>query len=403
MLVSGIVVCMLGMFTYVLCCSSGVIIGPLLGGLLADPAGSYPGIFGPGGTLGGENGVWLFVKWPYALPNLINAAFLFSSALAVVFGLEETLETGKARVDYGLILSRWISRTVFRRAKQRGDYAPVAERDFAASDDIELNAAKDSDHTPRRKLPFRRIWTRNVLFTLLSHGLLAMHVGTFSNLWFVFLSTPRYSPTNPASTLHLPADYKPHGPFTFTGGLALPPPAIGAALAILGLIGISLQLLLYPRLCFHLGTIKSYRLSLLLFPFSYLLVPFLAILPSSSPAPAQASGFLVWSGITLVLCIQVLARTFALPSAAILVNNSSPHPSVLGTIHGIAQSVSSATRTFGPVVAAWVYGMGLEMGVVGLAWWCMAGFAVLGAVAGRWVWEGDGHEIWLDGEREEGK
>ncbi|KAI7573554.1 hypothetical protein KC343_g23570, partial [Hortaea werneckii] len=35
----------------------GVIIGPLLGGLLADPVGSYPEIFGPGGSLGGKNGV----------------------------------------------------------------------------------------------------------------------------------------------------------------------------------------------------------------------------------------------------------------------------------------------------------------------------------------------------------
>jgi len=38
---------------------------------------------------------------------------------------------------------------------------------------------------------------------------------------------------------------------------------------------------------------------------------------------------------------------------------------------------------------------------VGVAWWGMAGVAVLAAVAGRWVREGDGHEIWLEGEREE--
>lgn len=303
----------------------------------------------------------------------------------------------KPRVDYGLMLSRGIGRIIFRRDSRRGDYAPVTEAD------IEMNAAKDHTPIPRRRLPFRRIWTRNVLFTLLSHGLLAMHVGTFSNLWFVFLSTPRYSPTAPTETLHLPENYKPHAPFTFTGGLALPPPAIGAALAILGVIGISLQLLLYPRLSFRLGTIRSYRFSLLLFPLAYLLVPFLAVVPSTTSPPTQASGFLVWAGIVLVLCIQVLARTFALPSTAILVNNSSPHPSVLGTIHGIAQSASSLTRTVGPVLAAWLYGAGLEMGIVGLAFWCMAGVAVFGAVAALWVWEGDGHEIWLEGEREEGK
>lgn len=375
----------------------GVIVGPLLGGLLADPVGSYPGFFGAGGTLGGEEGVWLFVKWPYALPNLVNAVFLGSSALAVVFGLEETLDMGGERVDYGLRLSRWIGRTIFRR-RARGDYAAVAERDFATIDDIEINTPKDQKPKPRQKLPFRRIWTKNVLFTLLSHGLLASHVGTFSSLWFVFLSTPRYSPNNTTETLHLPENYQPRPPFTFTGGLALPPPAIGAVLAILGIIGISLQLLLYPRLSFHLGTLKSYRSSLLLFPLAYLLVPFLAIIPSSTPAPSQASGPWIWISITAILCIQVLARTFALPSAAILINNSSPHPSVLGTIHGIAQSVSSLARTVGPVAASWAYGAGLERGVVGIAWWFLAGIAVVGAGAARWVWEGDGHEIWLEGE-----
>lgn len=106
-------------------------------------------------------------------------------------------------------------------------------------------------------------------------------------------------------------------------------------------------------------------------------------------------------GITLVLAIQVLARTFALPASTILVNNSVPHPSVLGTVHGIAQSVSSFTRTVGPVGAGWVYGLGLGKGVVGLAWWCMAGVAVVGAVAGRFVWEGDGREVRLEGEEAE--
>lgn len=353
--------------------------------------------------------MWWLTRWPYALPNVVNATFLTCSALGVIFGLEETLEGLADTPDYGLRFSRWVLRTVFRR-KARHDYAVLAESESAA-DDIELATGKAqagaaATPLPRRRLPFRRIWTRNVLITLLSHGLLAMHVGTFSNLWFVFLSTPRYTPRSSnhdgeSKTLRLPPHYHPHAPFTFTGGLALPPPSIGTALAILGVIGISLQLLLYPEVSFRLGTVTSFRWALILFPISYFLAPFLATIPSTLPAPAQASGFLVWAGITAVLVVQVMARTFALPSAAILVNNMSPHPSVLGTVHGIAQSVSSATRTVGPVLAGWLYGLGLSHGVVGTAWWCMAGLALVGALAGRWVREGDGHEIWLDGEWEE--
>ena len=301
-------------------------------------------------------------------------------------------------------------RTIFRFGSNHA-YQPVgadAMNHTMNGSDIEMRSQpKKAPPKPRRRLPFRRIFTFNVLAVLFAHGMLSCHVGTFNNLWFVFLSTPRYSPspstngTDPNASLNLPKDYKPHLPFTFTGGLALPPRSIGTALAILGVIGITLQLLIYPRLSYRLGTARSYRLSLLLFPLTYFLVPFLAIVPTSSLSPLPASGFLFWASMVLVLSIQVLARTFALPATTILVNNASPHPSVLGTVHGIGQSVSSAMRTLGPVVGGFVYGKGLSKGIVGLAWWGMGAWAIAGAVAGCWVREGDGHEIWMEGEREE--
>ena len=72
-----------------MCFNIGVIVGPILGGLLADPVGSYPSVFGDNSFIGSKNGVWWMKHWPYALPNLISAVFLFSAAGAVFFGLEE--------------------------------------------------------------------------------------------------------------------------------------------------------------------------------------------------------------------------------------------------------------------------------------------------------------------------
>ena len=72
-----------------MCFNIGVIIGPILGGLLSDPVSSYPKIFGSHSVLGGEKGVWWLRHWPYALPNLLSAFFLLMSAAAVMFGLEE--------------------------------------------------------------------------------------------------------------------------------------------------------------------------------------------------------------------------------------------------------------------------------------------------------------------------
>ena len=101
-----------------------------------------------------------------------------------------------------------------------------------------------------------------------------------------------------------------------------------------------------------------------------------------------------------MLAVQVLGRTFALPGAIILVNNASPSRGVLGTVHGVAQAVSSGARAVGPVVGAWGFGRGLDGGVVGGVWWALAGWAVLGVVAGGWVVEGGGGEEEEERERE---
>lgn len=346
------------------------------------------------------------IRWPYALPNLISATFLLFSSLAVILFLEETGELCKHKPDHGLKTGRWIRRHIFRQnISPEAGYATIPSDEWASATDLELQATPTSSHpdTPApldkpsraftQKLAFRRIWTRNLIITLCAHGLLAMHVGGFNGLWFIYLSTPRFDPKHPH-----PPGFKPHGFFHFTGGLALPPPRIGLALAILGVIGIALQILVYPKLSHCLGAAKSYRIFLALFPVTYAVAPFLSKVPSWSAPPEGVSGPYIWLAMTAVLFIQVLARTFALPCTAILINNVSPHPSVLGTVHGIGQSVSSLTRTFGPIMFSWVFGKGLDMGIVGLSWWVMAIVAIVACAVAQGVREGDGHEILLEGE-----
>jgi MFS family permease len=58
----------------------GVIIGPVLGGILSDPAGSYPDLFGQ---------IDFLKRFPYATPNLVSAIFIFGAMLGVWLFLEE--------------------------------------------------------------------------------------------------------------------------------------------------------------------------------------------------------------------------------------------------------------------------------------------------------------------------
>ena len=184
----------------------------------------------------------------------------------------------------------------------------------------------------------------------------------------------------------------------FTGGLGLHPREVGMAVAILGSIGIIVQLTVYPWLSDRLGTVRSWRIFLMFFPFSYFIMPYLSVVPSSSPAPAPKDGILVWVAIAAVFGFYVTGRTFALPAQTILVNNCTPHPSVLGTVHGIASSVNSFARAIGPVTGGFFYGLGLVKGVVGAVFWGLSGVATCGLVASLFVHEGNGHETRLEGD-----
>ncbi|QBZ56958.1 hypothetical protein PoMZ_01876 [Pyricularia oryzae] len=397
----------------------GVTIGPSIGGMLSDLAGSYPNTFGK---------VPLFVNFPYAAPNLFSACILFCGITFTWLCLEETLDSRLDKRDLGLELGKKISEFLgslglFSRRDKAGYERIAASADEAEVNDVdpesssptlngsrrssvdESNLAAQQPTPPRRprytqRLPFRRIFTRNVVFTVMAHFLLAFHLGTFNSLWPVFLSTPAFDPSLPTPPGSLPRRL----PFIFTGGIGFPSQQVGPAMSILGTIGILLQLLVYPKLSARLGTTTSLRTFLTCFPVVYFVVPFLSLIPSTdnSPDSHTKTGPAIWLAITTVIGLHVLGRTFALPAQTILINNCSPHPSVLGTVHGIGQTASSAARTLGPALGALIFGIGLEKGVVAIVWWVLSGVAVLGLLATcLWVREGNGHEIWLEGDNEE--
>lgn len=178
------------------------------------------------------------------------------------------------------------------------------------------------------------------------------------------------------------------------------PKTVGLATSILGVIGMVLQFTIYPTIQGRLGTAKSYQYFLALFPVAYALAPYISVVSSATAPPDGSTGFWVWVSIAVILFFQVTARTFTLPASIILLNNCCPHPSVLGTVHGIGQATSSAFRTVGPIVSGWWYGSGLEMGVIGFSWWLVALVSVFGYVAAIFVYEGSGHEIILPGEED---
>lgn len=168
-------------------------------------------------------------------------------------------------------------------------------------------------------------------------------------------------------------------PFKFIGGLGLSTKTLGLMLAVQGVYSLVAQLWLFPLIVRHLGTLSAYRLVQLVWPLLYLAVPYLVLLPTSLQMPAAY--------ISLIL--KMTFHVISFPSNAMLLANSAPSTTVLGSINGVAASTASLSRALGPTVTGYLYSNGLKWGYVGLAWWACGIVCAVGATESFWVKDED--------------
>ncbi|KAJ3463706.1 hypothetical protein MRS44_008492 [Fusarium solani] len=339
-----------------MCFNVGNIVGPLMSGVLANPIDSLPSLFGPGSFFGGRDGVQWMSRFPYALPNVVCALLLITSAFGVIFALGEThplLRHDKPgqrrRLGEGLLGG------ILKRRNAKPSYQSIATDD--EPEQIREATDVDSESASAKPARFTSILSRNVCLTLLQHFLQALHVATFNSALIVLLPTPRGDP----SKIDLP--------FQFSGGLGLSTKKVAMATSTIGTIGIPLQLFLFPKLSVRLGLLRSYRIFLPLSIVVYCILPYLTLLPDDY--------VIVWACMTAVLSLHVVSRVFVTPATMMLVDGSCPDPSLLGTIHGFASSTSSAARILGPTVGGTVLGWGLANNLVGIPFWGMAFIALI--------------------------
>jgi hypothetical protein len=323
-------------------------------------------------------------KFPYALPNLVFAMVLLTAALAIILGLDETHPQLRHRPDSGRRLGQLIVRTLWRRKTDEREYtydpiyngydipsASESDRYLPHGDEEEIDdtpemhASEPEDKRPQAP-SLRGILTTNVCLTMLQRFLQSVHVSAFNSIFFSLLPTPR------AEHTHFDL------PFRFTGGLGLSSKKLGYANTTIGMIGLPLQLLLYPRLIGSLGVRTSYQVFLPLSIVAYFLLPYLVLLPPDDFVP-------IWTCLSTVLLMHVLSRTFVNPATMMLVNDCAPSPNLLGTVHGVASSISSAARIVGPTVGGLMLGWGLSHNLVGLPLWVLGIVAVVNWAVVWWI------------------
>jgi MFS family permease len=336
--------------------SIGTIIGPTLGGTLADPASSFPNTFSPEG---------LFGRFPYLLPNLVCASMLLVSILAGYFLLDETHPDMQPNVL--LPDSTYVSdetplvATADAIKKPAVDLRSESYGTFEGSDDSAWRRAVEKTKSPK-------VFTKRVVALIIALGIFTYHSMTYDHLLPIFLEDERGDSL--ASMSVFAQSTVEINPFHSPGGLGLSIQKVGLIMSINGIIALFVQAVIFPLAAARFGIHKLFILVSVLHPIAYFIVPYLVFLPASY----------VTLGIYSCLAVRNVLSILAYPVLLILIKEATPSPCVLGKINGLAASAGAACRTVAPPVSGLLYTLGSRIEFTGLAWYGSTFVACIGAV-----------------------
>ncbi|OAF54199.1 hypothetical protein VC83_09554 [Pseudogymnoascus destructans] len=172
----------------------------------------------------------------------------------------------------------------------------------------------------------------------------------------------RHHPPPPIHLLRLPALQRilqrPLPLFAFADpplGRNIPARDIGFSLSAAGVATIMFQVLIFGRLRDKMGNKATYRAGLGLFAVALLATPTVPFADSKPPFKFLTGHMWMWAHLSLVLLAKTVASVGGLSSALLLITNSAPEPECLGALNGLAQTLSSAGRGVGPVMAGGLF------------------------------------------------
>ncbi|KAM0789009.1 hypothetical protein ACM66B_003077 [Microbotryomycetes sp. NB124-2] len=341
--------------------SLGSVMGPMLGGFLANPAKHHPSVYK--GTL--------FEAFPYALPCIVGALFPVIGVIVASTLLKETL-TAKIRTEtvhpkavdeirgrskYGSTVSSTVAATTEETDRVVGQSQGSSQR--LSTTNVEEPASGDVE-VPSLRLLFR---SRRVLTCLLVYACLALQTIAMDAIFVLFC----YSDVS-------------------LGGIGFSEQSIGQALALGGALTVTLQLVVFPPLQARFGTTKLYRALMLLYPTC--VFP-MFLLMSRVAKKSSSNSRDVWLVMIVFLFVKSLANcSYACNMMSI--TDATPHRSLLGSLNGLAQMLASLCRSVGPMAASSLFALsktdkmrhvlGGQLVIV-----IMIGFSALGWLSTLWL------------------
>ncbi|KAJ6595888.1 hypothetical protein DFH09DRAFT_1135898 [Mycena vulgaris] len=206
---------------------------------------------------------------------------------------------------------------------------PILEsRRASLHDGVDLEAGGAPEVTPSMasQLP---------VLIIVQYGLLALHTTTHDQ---VFLS-------------YLVSDYD-------AGGLNLEAGHFAQLIAMMCLAQIAYQFYLYPNIGPPRGRfshLAMFRIGSALFIPAYLVVTLLRPFASAE----DDGNFALMSALAISTALRYCGSTFGYTSVSILLNYMTP-PHAVGLANGIAQSIVSLARCFGPVLGGYLWSVSVQ-------------------------------------------
>ncbi|XP_016544031.1 protein ZINC INDUCED FACILITATOR 1 isoform X2 [Capsicum annuum] len=264
----------------------GLVIGPAIGGYLAQPAEKYPSIFSKESFFG---------RFPYFLPCLMISVF----ALAAT------------------VMSFWLPETLHKHNKIKRDKNNFDESAGGTPDESNgSNVSQNMNHSERRAPGSQKSLLKNwpLVSSIIVYCIFQLHDIAYLEIFSLWAVSPR--------TL---------------GGLSFTTADVGQVLAITGLGLLLFQLLVYPLVERITGPVMISRIG------AVLSIPLLA----SYPYLALLTGFGLSIALN---CASMLKNilSVSITTGLLLMQNRAVSQEQRGAANGISMSSMSLFKTIGP-------------------------------------------------------
>lgn len=393
----------------------GSIIGPLIGGYLSGNDTRYD-FLRP-----------LVTAHPYALPNITVALFVLACLFVMLFFLEETHFKHKYRHDYFVEIGDFILRVVFgvkpkdrpwhntrsslqsrfkNQSHSANEESPLLEEGDNTEDQPQplysqearrsvhrrpSNSSDDSIEAVGTVLSRRQsralvraysmheegdednaswseLLTPAIFYAIVCSFIMALHMTVFEEFIPVFLAYEVARDETGALASKFP--------FKISGGLGYTSEDTGALLSSTGVLGVFLIVVVFPYIDRHYESIATYRRFISIFPFLYLVIPYVVFFADHP----TASHLVVYS----ITCLKTLAVSMANPQIFLIIHNCSPQKH-RALVNGATISVNALARCVAPAVWGYLMTWGEKGNIAWLPWWSVVFLTLLSIYQARFL------------------